>query len=217
MAIPAGVVRIVLSGTLYGGEIWSTGFWMTDTGVESNADAVSLADIITGTLTSSDASGAVRIQAGLTWSTQTTWTKTTVYSYNAGGNHAVYIGEYDLPAAVQGVQNSGVPNQVACVVSLRTGVAGRRNRGRMYMPLTGYGFSASGQLHDSDVAKIAAGWAAAFTDINASDTGKVVVVSAVGGTFQHVSQVIVDSKADTQRSRSRQETIDAIHADAVTP
>lgn len=48
---------------------------------------------------------------------------------------------------VQGTAGGdGLPPQNSCVVSLRTGVAGRRNRGRSYLVPTGEGAQANGGL-----------------------------------------------------------------------
>jgi len=216
MAIPAGVVRIVLSGKLYGGEEWSSGFYLATATQETSDSASNLASQIsqllgsTGTVAS--AMGAV---VTTIWSSQTSWTTTRAYAYGGGGPNASAVGEYVLPDPLSGGSNSGVPNQVSCVISLRSAAAGRRARGRMYLPLTGYSFTASGQLKVADVNKLGDAWGGSFSDINASGLGTVVIASSAGSSSTDVTHVIVDSKADIQRSRAKQESVDAIRTAVV--
>lgn len=213
---PANVTRMVLTGALPGGEIWSTGFWMIDTGVSSNGEASAQAEVITFTLNSSDASGAMRIVAANLWNNQVKWLKTLCYHYVAGGTSADFSGEWVLPTPRVGGLTNGLPNQCAAVLSLRTDLSGRRNRGRMYLPAQGAALQVDGQLQDTVAAAVADGWALAFTDINASDAGKIVVMSAVGSTATQVSLVRMDSRLDVQRSRANKQSVDSVANATVT-
>lgn len=217
MAIPAGVVKVVLSGTMPGGEIWESGFWMSDTGVTSEAEANALALVIEGTLTASDNSGAVRITAGLLWTAQTTFTTVTTYVYT-GGSAAAFVGEFTRPTPLPGTSgNAPHPNQVALVLSLRTGASGRSQRGRMYLPASGASTEATAQLQRADLVSLVNAWATAFSDINSSSAGKVVVVSRVRGAYRQITQLICDSRLDIQRRRANQQAIESNASAVVGP
>lgn len=217
MGIPAGANRIVLRGVMPGGEIFETGFWMTGTGVASEATANALAEIIAGTLNSSDASGAMRISSVALWKASVSWTEVRVYAYN-GGTAAAWIGSFILTPARTGTSSGAVlSNQTSMCLSLRTGLAGRRNRGRMYLPVNGLALDLDGQWTVAQVGPIAAAWAQAFTDINASDTGKIVVVSSVGSTAHQVTSVIIDTRPDVIRRRANQQNVNGRISFSVAP
>lgn len=217
MAIPPGSTRIVFSGDLPGGEIWSSGFWMTSTGVHDNNTANAQAFIITATLNSADPSGGMRIAATKLWNAGIRWLKTNAYHYVTGAPTADFVGEYVLPTPRAGTVNSGMPNQICAVLSLRTGLSGRSHRGRMYLPAGGAALQLDGQLVQADATAVANAWALAFTDINASDAGKVVVVSQRLTAFTVIESVRMDSRLDVQRSRAKSQVIDSVSAAAVTP
>lgn len=205
-----------MSGTMVGGEEWSTGFWMSGTGVSSEETAAALALIITGTLNATDSSGAMQISASLLWTPDIKWTKTTVYAYTSGGTIASFVGEYILPSPRAGGLGVKGPNQVALVLSLRTGFPGRRNRGRMYLPACALSLSGDGEASQSDLDTLTTAWQTGFNDINASDTGKIVVVSAAAGAFHQVSSVSMDSRMDIQRRRAKQQSISRTSVRTVT-
>lgn len=207
MAIPAGLCRIVLHGTSPHGEIWETGFWMSGTGVASAEEANALAQIVTETCNASDGSGAMRITFADLCNAATNFIGGRVYAYPAGGPHAQFIGTYDLPTPRAGGVGGGGPDELALCMTLRTGFAGRTNRGRMYLPLTGPAYISDGQVDATPLAAVTEAWASCFTDINASDTGKIVVLSQHLGTFHQVSSVKIDSRTDVQRRRSNREII----------
>ena len=208
MPIPAGLVKIVLGGDMPGGEIWESGFWMSGTGVDSEATANALALVIDGTLTATDSSGALNDYATTVWSAQVTFRYTRVYAYT-GGTTAAYIGVYERTTPLTGGGNPGMPNQTCSVVSLRTGGAGRRRRGRMYLPVNAPGpLTATGELQASTVRNLSTSWATAFSDIGSSSAGKIIVLSQVGGSDAQVTNVIVSSRLDVQRRRANQQSVD---------
>lgn len=216
MARPANCTRVVLSGALPGNEIWTTGFWMVNTGITSNAEAAALALVIAGTLNASDSSGAMRITIDHTFALGASWQRVNVYHYATGGNIATYAGEYDLPSPVVNTSSPTAPNQVSLVLSLRTNFSGRQNRGRMYLPATGITYASGGQISPSLAQTLTDGWATAFTDINASDAGKIVVVSAAGSAAHQVSLLKMDTKLDIQRRRSNRQTVNGVGQTTVT-
>jgi hypothetical protein len=198
----AGLVKIVLEGTLVGGEIWETGFWMTDTGVDDSGTASAQAEIIWGTLTSTDDSGAMRLTALHLWDAEVQFTTVRVYAYT-GGPKATYVGEYIGPAPLTGGAPGGPhPHQVAACMTTLTGLAGRSHRGRMYFPATGAQLDNGGQFVHFSTDTVVAGWAKAFTDINASDAGKVVLYSRTLEAHWPIKTLRLDSKPDVQRRRA---------------
>lgn len=217
MPAPAGSVRVVIHGTAPGNEIWETGFWMTGTGVDNQDDANSLAEIIWAELSATDNSGAMTITMAQMASQLQTWTSVRVYAYPAGGTIAQFIGEHVLASPMSGSRTLHLPNQCSQVLTLLTGAAGRSARGRMYLPNQGLSLGGDGQADVGTVTAVANGWATAFTDINASDTGKIVVVSQKLVAARQVTSVRMDTKVDIQRRRANKQLATAQHASAVTP
>lgn len=216
MPIPAEVYRVVASGSLAGGEIWSTGLWVQGHTPATQADADSAAELWMAQLVSTTDPAPFLLMAENWWSTQTTLERVTTYCYPAGGPHAAFIGSYDqLTTGQQGSQTK--PNQVALVTSLRTGIAGRRSRGRMYVPLTGGPLGADGQVPTAGAQAIADSWGTFLGDWNASgDNGTVVVVSASATQAYPITQVVVDTRPDIQRRRANRQAINARTTHAVT-
>lgn len=208
MPIPAGVCRIVLYGTFGTGDIWETGFWMDDTGVTDSATATALALTIGGTLNSADASGAMRVTAANLLDDFSVWIGVRVYVYVTPGPKSTAIGEYVLPTPRVGGKVISKPNQVALCMTLRTALAGRRHRGRMYLPATGVDIDTQdGQVSQANLNTVLTSWVTAFSDINDSDAGRIVVVSTQGSAATPVSSLTIDSKLDIQRRRANRETI----------
>jgi hypothetical protein len=217
MSIPPGVVHVVFGGALPGGEVWESGFWTMGNVPTSNATATELAALWIAQLKATDGSGGFyqsRIIAGAT----TSLNYVNVYCYVTGGSTADFIGNATT-AAVVGTGTNACANQNALVVTLRTAHAGRRFRGRMYLPATGVTTStATGQLPDAAILPVATGWGVCFSDWNASgDNGTICVVSRVGaGTATAVTEVTVDSIVDTQRRRRNKLIAAFAEAHAVT-
>jgi len=112
-----------------------------------------------------------------------------------------------------------MPNQICMVVSLRTEHAGRRFRGRMYLPVNASALTlGTAQWTGTQTAIVANTWAAYFNDWNGSgDNGTISVVSRVGaGEATPVSGVLVDTIPDTQRRRRNKLAAVGISAAVVT-
>lgn len=207
MAIPANCYRVVLSGAMPGGEIWSTGFWVFGAVPGNNSEANVAAELWYSVLNSSDASGSMRIIMAAYARSNVVWQKTTVYCYPSGGPSAAYIGEANHNVA-GGSSNALLPNQASVVLSLRTGSAGRRNRGRMYLPLNGLALGTDAQIPAAACDAITATWKALFDDWNGSgDNGVISVVSSTATQHRAVSSLIVDSRIDIQRRRAASQAI----------
>jgi hypothetical protein len=126
-----------------------------------------------------------------------------VYSYNDATGKASFIA--DSPIGRPGRQTAGtnLPNQCCIVVTLKTGVAGRRNTGRIYVPLTKWNVGAGGQLASTDVTNIAGWWSALFTQLNsAASPAHVGVLSQKYGTYHSATALTCDTKVDIQRRRA---------------
>lgn len=216
MAIPAGVTKVVYGGTLDRGEVWECGFWVFGALPQNAAEANANAQLWFAQLSADDPSGAVRITLTTIGSNTTVLLYTRVYVYPAGGPRAAYVGEH-IGTPLAGNSSRLLPLQSAVVVSERTGLSGRSNRGRMYLPAANIGAGGNGQLSTAQAQTVADGWATCFSDWNASgDNGTVVVVSPTHGTHEPVSQIIVDTRLDVQRRRANQEQIVGRGSAAVT-
>lgn len=216
MAIPAGVSRIVFSGIMPNGEIWSTGFWVQGATPDSAATANALAELAFDEFSANDTSGAMRLVFNNLANAQTIWNEVKAYCYPSGGPSAQFIGSYTIPSPLVGSGDGTLPNQCALVLSLRSGFAGRSKRGRMYLPATGATLLSDGQMDQSVLASITNGWALGFSDWNAASDGKIVVVSQHLDSAVQVSSVICDSRIDIQRSRANSEVIKRSSVGAVT-
>lgn len=218
MAIPAGTCRVILYGTFGTGDIWETGFSMIDTGVNSAPTANALALLIAGTLNSSDASGSMRVTMANLVDDFSFWLGVRVYAYVSGGTKADFIGQYVLPAPRAGGKTITKPNQVALVLTLRSDLAGRSHRGRMYLPATGADIDPQdGQVSQANLNTVLTAWVTAFSDINDSAAGEVVITSITLDANTAVSSLTLDSKLDIRRSRAKQEGVLRRANGAVTP
>lgn len=216
MSIPPNSTKITFGGALPGGEIWQSGFWVTGYSPSSSGDANSYAELWYAQLSASDSSGGARIHLGLVAATTVSFTQVRVYGYPAGGTQATYVGIY-TGTAVTGTQQPKSGNQTAHVVSMRTGLAGRSQRGRMYIPANGAPVQADGQLNAAACTTIAEGWATCFSDWNAvSGNGIVSVVSSTKTQGYHVVNVQVDSRLDVQRRRADKQSITASETAGIT-
>jgi hypothetical protein len=207
MAIPAGVKHFVFGGALPRGERWQSGFWLQG-GLPSNAAAANEdARLVLETGLSTDDSGAIAISLQLLVGSAVTIDFAKMYVYAAGGPTATLIGEH-TPTTVHGSASTNtLPLQIACVVSTRTGLSGRRNRGRIYLPACNAPIDSTFQFPSTVYGPLAAAWGIYFADLAASSAGTPVVVSRVGGTANQITSVQVDSRPDIQRRRVNQETI----------
>lgn len=214
MAIPAGVSRIVFSGAMPNGEIWSTGFWIQGDTPTTDSEANALAELAFDEFSASDSSGAMRVTIENLGTAQQIWNEVKTYCYPTGGPTATVIGSFTLPSPVVGEGTVPGPNQLSTVLTLRTALAGRAHRGRMYLPAMGIPMASDGQLSQAVMDLVVGAWKLGFSDWNAASTGKIVVVStsqkgneAYPGAATLVTQVTMDSRMDIQRSRANSETI----------
>lgn len=116
---------------------------------------------------------------------------------------SIDIAEAPLTGLVGSTPTNPLPPETAVCVSFLTGVPGRSNRGRMYLPAPHSGLlTTSGRLVSTS-ATFFASWAAQLlSGINGSiDGGDVVVWSRKGASTKNVTQVLVGDQFDVQRRR----------------
>jgi hypothetical protein len=101
---------------------------------------------------------------------------------------------------------TGLPQQCAEVITMRTALAGPSFRGRMYLPpVTITALGAGGILVTANVTTILNAYANAFIALIA-DGGSPGVWSDTHKTFTPITQVEVDNIIDTQRRRAKKQT-----------
>jgi hypothetical protein len=212
MTIPVGTVKVVFGGSLPTPEKFAFSFWLGSTPITTQAAANTLAtDIVTAFASTAKANVlAYLMNSG-------SYDNVKVYCYPVGGPTASVIGQATIASGAGTGTSNPHPLQCAIVVSLRTSFAGRRNRGRLYLPLTSVALTAH-QLTSSQCADIAGAMAAFFNSLNANSSyGDVSIVSQVGtGLVTKVSSVIVDSRVDVQRRRANRSVAIASNTQTVT-
>ena len=195
--IPSGYSRNVISGKLPGGEIWQSSFWC-DEAPSDQAATQSQADAFASDISSALTTAGTPIDhmcAGSTIDTLTT------YSYLDATGHATHVAVSNITGGAAALTQT-LPDQCCLVVTLLTGVAGRRHRGRLYIPYLADTLS-GGQVSSSKITDIAAWWSSLITALNGDLGGQhVVVLSQAGGSSVSVNAVQVDSKIDIQRRRA---------------
>jgi len=189
MPIPTGYVKYVITGTLRGGEIFETGFW-SDLPAGSQAELQDAVDTEADNV-ESDFGGTgprVLLDPG------SAYTSVRAYAYN-GGNTAEFV----ATSAVTGTPGTGNTtgiDKMCCVATLLTGAAGRRARGRMYLPASGASLT-NGQFTSGPLSDVATALQTHFDRFD----GHAVVLSQVAGTARPITAVRIDSLVDIQRRR----------------
>jgi hypothetical protein len=201
MGIPADTYRVVLSGRLSGGEIFETGFWVQGSSPDDQPSVTAQAGDW-ATFFGGSQVGIVKLL-----NTTSQYDKVTVYSYPTGGPHAAFIGEHAMaPLVGTGTQNHG--DQTCLVMTLRTGQAGRRHRGRMFLPANGCSMDGNALVTSSQVSDAVDALAGMFTAYNgpAAPASRVVVVSSAASAAFPVTSVDADLRPDVQRRRANKQT-----------
>lgn len=196
MAITANSLRLVMVGTLPGGDAVNTGFWVRpETPPESLEDLI-LEMAVAQTAVNqwlSDSSGDRFGQA---------WTELRGYYYQGGefGSNATFVASLPIDTSPGSASGLHLPDQIAVVASTRTGLAGRSYRGRMYLPLNGLVIQPTGQLSQTQVDAIRT-YTTALLSACLAGSLTPVIVSATQSSAVPITTVVVDSVMDTQRRR----------------
>lgn len=203
MAIPVQAARIGLHGVLPTGETFETGFWLAENTVSSQAAATAEAEAIAALFTTTSVPNLYSMLG-----TDSSWAGVRTYHYPNGGPNATYAGEADFAVQPGTGTLSDMPLQSCTVVSLRTGVIGRSNRGRMYLPHVNTTLVVN-QISSANAIAIADQVADFLSAVNASASvsGTVSVVSPLTTSSRPVTEVIVDTRIDIQRRRAAQQAV----------
>jgi hypothetical protein len=196
MPIPAGYSRLTLHGTA-GGDIFETGLYV-HSAPATQADAQTLANDAWNSWLTSGLTGFAALLASDGF-----YTGLRAYCYPGGGPKAQFIAEA-VATPTAGTGTHFLPLQVACVVTLQTGAAGRSSRGRMYLPADGATMGADHQFASVDVNQACvavAGWCDALNTAG----HQPVVLSTLNGTSRPITACRADTKADIQRRRANRQ------------
>jgi hypothetical protein len=215
MSIPPNVMRCSILGVGPGSEQFDVSFWMQAAAAPATAtDANTLATAIRDLWVANAKASWIPLIA-----TDQRYSEIRVYSYPSGGPSATAIGTASI-ATADGTGAGAASNalQVCMVLSLLSDYAGRRFRGRMYLPATGQSVGSGHVWPSSVMTSIHTGTAAFFTAVNArSTTQKVSIVSQVGaGNTALVRTVRVDNKPDIQRRRANKLASTIVNSAPVT-
>lgn len=203
MAIPTNSARVVYSGHLRNGEQFATGYWLSGegiptTGEQANGQAAIIAGVFDGFFGPGSPLDCLSTDSG--------YDRCNVYGYPNGGTVAEAVGE--APMIHAGASTVSIlPNQACVTLTLRTGLAGRQNRGRMYVPANAAPMATDGQLTATFLNAFVTQWKAHLEAVQAAlNLTKVVVVSKIlGGHANPVTLVTADSRLDIQRRRANSE------------
>jgi hypothetical protein len=124
--------------------------------------------------------------------------------------HAAYIVPTQYTPFADGVKGTGIepllPYEVACAISLGTGLRGPRNRGRLYLgPFSSSMMQAggNGNFEPGKCAAIRDAFAAFVTRLNTNTGNQLHIVSRAYATSVPVTTVKVGVVPDSQRRRRR--------------
>lgn len=203
MARPPFVQRIVLRGTLPGNEIWSTAFW---TGINGNTGT---AQQIADNLPTIGAWAAFQTAVRAMLNAGGSLSALDVYQYRTAATEATDKGTHTF-TDLTGTGGGALPNQVACVMTLRSATPTRSGRGRMYFPAIGCGVGSDGLANPTQLNNLRTSLA---TLLSTQDSR--IVSSTRGETYPLVA-VDNDYVLDTIRARTDQ-LVSARASSTVTP
>lgn len=197
MAIPISVPRIYVSmgGNLPGSEQWQVGFWF-DAQQAGTPDSAALGAWLASAQTAVQNAFVSYLRPLI--SSGSNWNRTRAYFYPSGATSAAFIADGPAVNAV-GSGGQTMPNQTALVASLRSDIAGRQNRGRVYWPLLA-GSTPGPQVEQAVCTQLANGIADVLSAYQGVSIAGGTVLAAVNANVP-VVRVEVDSIPDTQRRR----------------
>lgn len=187
-----------LRGHLATGEIFDTSVWVE--GAPADQAATSL---FAGSAVTTFQNIALATLKGLL-APQSGYDNLAVYSYvSAGPAPASFVAEAPITGGAGSTSGGNGLDTSCLVLTTLTGAAGRRNRGRMYIPANGV--TAAAGLSDAAVADnivtAMAEWFGALAD-PAVGNHPPIVVSVAGSATRVIDLVRCDNKFDLQRRRS---------------
>jgi hypothetical protein len=197
MAIPANVGKTVIKGTGPGSEIWQTGFWW------ARPDTLDMSDLAEFRTYTADLVSPI----GGMWSTirakiygAYSYTGFTSYWYRGGPGAALVADNPQTPSAGTYV-TTGSPMDTCCVVSVISEAAGRRGRGRMYLPRHEACSTTTGQFLTDASVYVGAIGTLFHNLIAATHSMQPRIVSQADGVARPVATLKGDQLPDVQRRR----------------
>jgi len=207
VALPHRIVKVTLSGTMFGGaEIWSTGFYLgSETADASPITAQGMADVSFAWETFFKA-------ASSEISSKYTYNQLKMHVVNNDGKTLADSAQYHSPAtaAVGGYVGAALPPQIAVVATLANSMPrGLATKGRMFLPGVASTIDTTGHIPTASTTAIATNLKTFFDAIhNDADTPGNLMLASVGrgplhtdGAIRKVDTVRVGNVFDTQRRR----------------
>lgn len=203
------VVKGVIEGSV-GPDTWSCGFYAQAAGAVTAAQVDAIAGAWDTDNKTEESPNAYTQVAGAL-SAETSIDRISVYYLPTLPGKAYEVAERSVNV---GGQASGhyAPLQMAICVTLESGLAGRRKRGRIYTPATGVNLDATHSIGQGEMDAVAAAWAALignFLDAvranGGGDTARIVIASTAGGYTTEVSGLSIDSRPDVIRARANKQ------------
>lgn len=196
--MPTARVKYVISGTLAGNEVFSFSYY-TGGEVGNQATLDLAATTAAAYINNTGSPGRTSFISLLTATTAIN--KVTCYDYAEGSTVADLVSV--APCSMVGSGSTPMPNQVALVATLRTAQAGRRHRGRLYIPFTNRILDSNSQLPVSTCTGVAQ-WIAGLLNSGGVNSHPSVYSPTAHDLFR-ITQVSVDTRADTQRGRANKQ------------
>lgn len=200
--------RATFGGVLAGAQRWSIGISFTTTPAPGGVDSVGMTALANNLFTafntnawSTTASGSAQLKSIA--SSSANLDKVRTYYYPGSATVAAVVGE-STQTSIPGTGGRTQPAQSAIVCSLLTGLAGRSNRGRVYLPNGTTPTDANGTFSTSLAAPIAqslANFLSAIRTASAFGGTIVPIVDSSTGADYPITVVRCDNVTDTQRRR----------------
>jgi hypothetical protein len=195
----------VFGGTLPNGERFSWGYWAKPTATVNQTWLTGFNGLATSSLSGNFMTTTVKAF----FSTAVTYDTSTSYYYNGGNDAALVAGGSGTTITAGSSSTVSLPDQLAIVVTQNTGIPGRSNRGRSFLPpVVVGGLAAGGVLLNSFQSGLCNAYAAMLSAIKDDPTNPAqpVVVSRHLGATQAITAVSIDSRFDVHRSRAMSES-----------
>lgn len=210
-------LKAIIAGNIGSTQTWSVG--LSCNAGDFAPGVAAMTSLVTDIRTACDAFFTTAGNPTALWSTDTAANEVKVYYYPASSTHATQQAQAPL-GPYAGTNGGSLPTQTSVVASLRTGLAGRHFRGRIYWPCTGVLIGVH-QLSSAQTNALSAATANFLTALNAiplaANHWETIVPSSNTSSGTPVTSVIVDSKLDVQRRRA--DKVGALYTQetAVTP
>lgn len=201
MAASVALCKVVMGGFVGAADRWTTSnSFKVSGGTPSAADMNGLANAAAvnwATLFWDLATHGFKVYAY----SSTSWDLCKTYYYPAGSAVATVVGSKSITPDFGSGAATFNPPQVAIVVSLNTGLAGRHNRGRNYLPAGGNNVS-PGRINSTCVDDVANTYSSYLTAMNSTTVGALSFNACIGtASCPSITAVSVDNVFDTQRRR----------------